>query len=59
MFQSMWLSVKRDACEEEFLGTRKKKKRGLDRMIHYWTRVTDRCLYKAVQTKAKSTTKGR
>ena len=37
MFQSLWLSVKRDACEEGFW---KKAKRGLDRMTHYWTKVT-------------------
>ena len=56
MFQSLWLSVKRDTCEEGFW---KKAKRGLDRMTHYWTKVTNRCLDKVVQTKAKCMTKGR
>ena len=56
MFQSLWLSVKRDMCEEGFW---KKAKRGLDRMTHYWTKVTNRCLDKVVQTKAKCMTKGR
>ena len=58
MFQSLWSSAKRDACEERLL-EKKKAKRGLDRMTHCWFKVTDRCLDKVVQTKAKYRTKGR
>ena len=57
MFQSLWSSVKGDACEERFL--EKRQKGDLDRMIHCWFKVTDRCLDKVVQTKAKYRTKGR
>ena len=60
MFQSLWSSVKRDACEERFLEKKKKRQKGdLDRMTHCWFKVTDRCLDKVVQTKAKYRTKGR
>ena len=57
MFQSLWSSAKRDACEERFL--EKRQKGDLDRMTHCWFKVTDCCLDKVVQTKAKYRTKGR
>ena len=57
MFQSLWSSVKGDACEERFL--EKRQKEDLDRMVHCWFKVTDCCLDKVVQTKAKYRTKGR
>ena len=57
MFQSLWSSVKGDACEERF--SEKRQKEDLDRMIHCWFKVTDCCLDKVVQTKAKYRTKRR
>ena len=59
MFQSLWSSVKGDACEERFLEKKKKKRQkgDLDRMTHCWFKVTDLCLDKVVQTRAKYRTK--